>query len=137
MKKLGVLFVMVLSLASCGISDDGASDLYYEILPIETVDIPSEFALGQTYEISVTYNRPSSCHVFYDFYYTSDLNQRTVAVINSVNQSQNCTTYEDNLVEVSFNFMVNNTGTYVFRFWQGEDDNGNDMYYIVEIPVVQ
>jgi len=38
-------------------------------------------------------------------------------------------------VDVSFDFKVIYTGTYVFKFWQGKDVNGNDLYYIVEVPV--
>lgn len=136
MKQLFLLCVLVFSFASCSVDTDNSNDFYYEILPVESVDIPTEFTLGETYEIRVSYLKPSGCHVFNDFYYVSELNQRTVAVINTVYPNRNCQEYDNELVEVSFNFMVNNNGTYVFRFWQGEDENGNDTYYIVEVPVV-
>lgn len=137
MKKLFLLFAVSLLFASCSIENDDSNDFYYEILPIESVDIPEEFTLGETYEMHVSYFRPSGCHLFNDFYYSSELNQRTVAVINTVYPNHTCETLEDELVEVSFNFMVTSNGTYVFRFWQGEDENGNDTYYIVEVPVVE
>ena len=137
MKRLFLFCLLTFSLVSCGIDDGPTYNYNYEVLPIESVEMPTEFTLGQIYEIHVSYYRPSSCHVFYDFYYESELNQRTVAVINSVNVSQNCEVFEDELVEASFSFMVNNTGTYIFRFWQGEDENGNDTYYIIEVPVVE
>ena len=137
MKRLFLCFVLTLSLASCSIDNDSSNDFYYEILPVESVDIPTEFTLGETYEIHLSYLRPSGCYIFNDFYYVSELNQRTVAVINTVYPNRDCETFENELVDVSFNFIVNNNGTYVFRFWQGEDDNGNDIYYIVEVPVVE
>lgn len=136
MKQLFLLCFIALSLASCSLNDDSASEFYTEILPIESVDIPIEFILGETYEITVSYLRPSGCHVFYDFYYASELNQRTIAVINAVYPNQNCQPLVDEQVDVSFNFKVTSNGTYIFRFWQGEDENGNDLYYIVEVPVV-
>lgn len=136
MRHLFILLILTFSLASCSLGDDG-DDFYYEILPVESVDIPSEFTFGETYEMHISYLRPSNCHVFNDFYYVSELNQRTIAVINTVYPNRGCEDLENNIVEVSFNFIVNNNGTYVFRFWQGEDDNGNDMYYIVEVPVVE
>ncbi len=136
MKRLFLLCLLTLSLVSCSIDDDSATNFYTEILPIESVVIPAEFTLGETYEISVSYFRPSGCHFFYDFYYASELNNRTVAIINSVYPNQGCEIFEDELVDVSFNFKVTSDGTYIFRFWQGEDENGNDMYYIVEVPVV-
>jgi len=135
MKKLLYLSVFMLTLFSCSIDDDGPN-YTFEILPIESVSMPSEFVLGETYEITVSYFKPSSCYVFNDFYYVSELNQRTIAVIASVYSGPNCEIYENELVDVSFNFMVNNNGTYVFRFWQGQDENGTDTYYIVEVPVV-
>ncbi|MCB0444489.1 MAG: hypothetical protein R2812_10695 [Gelidibacter sp.] len=136
MKRLILVCVLALSFISCSVNNDDTNDFYYEILPIDSVDIPSEFTLGQTYQITVSYYKPSGCYVFNDFYYASELNQRTVAVINTVYPNQTCT-QEPVLTEATFNFMVNSNGTYVFRFWQGEDENGNDLYYIVEVPVVE
>jgi hypothetical protein len=98
--------------------------------------MPTEFQYGHTYEISMTYLKPSGCHVFNDFYYLSELNQRTIAIITTVFPNQNCENFENEEVEVTFNFRVNDIDPYVFRFWQGEDVNGNDTYYIVEVPVI-
>jgi len=136
MKKLVIFCALLCSLASCSLGDSSEPNYRFEALPIESVDIPDEFTLGETYEITVYYNKPSNCYVFHDFYYVSDLNQRTVAVINTVYTDQACTQATE-LVNASFNFMVNSNGTYVFKFWQGEDENGNDLYYIVEVPVVE
>jgi len=136
MKRLFLLCLTILTLSSCSIDDD-SPNFYYEILPVENVVIPEEFVLGETYEITVSYFRPSGCYVFNDFYYASELNERTVAVINTVYSDQACATFENELVDVSFNFLVTSNGSYVFKFWQGEDENGNDTYYIVEVPVVE
>ena len=136
MKKIIFLLLIVISVSSCSVDDD-ANNFYYEILPVESVVIPEEFELGQTYEITVTYLRPTNCHVFNNFYYESDLNQRTVAVVTSVYQNNDCLPLIDEEAQATFNFMVNSNGTYVFKFWQGEDENGNDLYYIVEVPVVE
>lgn len=135
MKKIFFLLLIAISFSSCSV-DDG-NDFYYEILPVESVVIPEEFVLGQTYEITVTYLRPTTCHVFNNFYYESELNQRTVAIVTTVYQNNDCLPLIDQQVEATFNFMVNSNGTYVFKFWQGEDENGNDLYYIVEVPVVE
>lgn len=135
MKKIFFLLLIAISFSSCSV-DDG-NDFYYEILPVESVDMPEEFVLGETYEITVTYLRPTTCHVFNNFYYESELNQRTVAIVTTVYQNNDCLPLIDEQVEATFNFMVNSNGTYVFKFWQGEDENGNDLYYIVEVPVVE
>ncbi|MBJ7879718.1 hypothetical protein [Gelidibacter salicanalis] len=134
MKKLIFLGVVMLALASCSIDD--SDDFYTKILPIESVAIPEEFVLGEVYPITVTYIRPAGCYVFFDFYYSRNLNQRTVAVINAEYPNQDCGLDIESEVEATFNFKVTNNGTYVFKFWQGKDDSGTDLYYIVEVPVV-
>jgi len=35
----------------------------------------------------------------------------------------------------TFNFRVDYTETYVFRFWQSEDADGNQEYFEVLVPV--
>ncbi|MFK7781191.1 hypothetical protein [Psychroserpens sp.] len=136
MKKIILLGFIICSMWSCSTGDDNAPDFYYETLPIESVNLPEEFQLGSTHQISMTYLRPSGCHLFNDFYFVSEGNQRTIAIINTVFPDQDCETFDYELEEVSFNFQVNSFEDYVFRFWQGEDNNGNDIYYIVEVPVV-
>ncbi|OBX24828.1 hypothetical protein LX77_01962 [Gelidibacter algens] len=135
MKKLIFICAVMLSLASC--NTDDSNEFYNEILPIESVDIPEEFILGEIYPITVTYIRPAGCYVFYDFYYTRNLNQRTVAVMNTFFPNENCGLAEEGEAQATFNFKVTSNGTYIFKFWQGKDDSGTDLYYIVEVPVVE
>ena len=135
MKKIVLLFVLAASMYSCSIDDNNGPSYSTEFVAIESVDIPEEFIYGETHEISVSFLRPSSCHIFYDFFYEIDENQRTVAVRTVFPIDQQCETLTDDEVEVSFNFEVLSTETYIFRFYQGEDENGEDIYQIVEVPV--
>ena len=137
MKKLFLLSVLICSVMSCDVGGDDSLNYYYETLPIESVNMPDEFTFGYTYEIEMTYLRPTDCHQFNDFYYLSDESQRTIAIITTVFTDLTCTPFDYELEEVSFNFQVNSHDSYTFRFWLGEDDNGNDTYHVVEIPVVQ
>jgi hypothetical protein len=135
MKKLLVLCSLLL-LASCSVNDD-STNYSFEVLPVESVDIPDEFQWGETYPITVSYLRPSSCHSFKEFYYLKENNERTVAPINFVFEDDTCTDLEDTLVEATFNFVVTSYGSYIFKFWQGEDTNGDDQYLIIEVPVIE
>jgi len=121
--------------ASCSVDDDSTS-FSFEILPVESVDIPDEFELGETYPITVSYLRPSTCHGFKEFYYLKENNERTVAPITYVFDNNDCETLEDNLVEATFNFIVTSNGSYIFKFWQGEDTDGETQYLIIEVPVI-
>jgi hypothetical protein len=135
MKKFLVL-CSILLLASCSVNDD-RTNYSFEVLPVESVDIPDEFQWGETYPITVSYLRPSSCHSFKEFYYLKENNERTVAPINFVFEDDTCTDLEDTLVEATFNFVVTSYGSYIFKFWQGEDTNGDDQYLIIEVPVIE
>ncbi|MDN3665045.1 hypothetical protein ACFFU1_02305 [Algibacter miyuki] len=135
MKKL-LLICLTLILASCSIDDDG-TNYSFEILPVESVVIPDEFTLGETYPITVSYYQPSTCHTFREFYYRKNNNIRTVAPINYVFERDDCETQDDVLVENTFNFVVTGNGSYIFKFWTGEDAEGEDEYITIEVPVVE
>ena len=134
MKKFLIFSLVALLLVSCSINDD-TNNYTLEILPVESVDIPDEFALGETYPITVHYFRPTTCHTFREFYYVKDNNIRTVAPITYVFDQNNCTNLDNELVEATFNFIVTGNGSYIFKFWQGEDTNGEDQYLTIEVPV--
>lgn len=139
MKKILVLSVIITAFFSCSTDDSPSSVFYFEILPIETVFIPSEVEFGQTYTIDYNYLRPTNCHFFSDLYYLVEGSTRTVAVVNSVLNSteENCESLTSDLVESSFDFYVRQeSGSYTFKFWQGEDENGDDIYLVYEVPVV-
>ncbi len=134
MKRLIILSLTLILFASCSLKDDGI-DYTLDILPIESVDIPDTFTLGETYPITVSYFRPSTCHAFKEFYYLKSNNERTVAVINYDYNGTNCAALQDELVEATFNFIVTSNGSYIFKFWQGVDTNEVDKYLTIEVPV--
>ena len=136
MKRVIILCLTLIFFASCSLNDDDGN-FNFEILPVESVDIPTEFALGETYPITISYFKPTTCYAFRDFYYIKDLNERTVAPINYVFERNDCETLNDELVEATFNFIVTSTGSYIFKFWQGEDNNGESQFLTIEVPVVE
>ncbi|MBE9490784.1 MAG: hypothetical protein IMY67_10860, partial [Bacteroidetes bacterium] len=82
MKKIFVCLFALIAF-SCNVSDD-YEVIQLEIVPVETVMMPTEFVLNEVYEISLTYLRPTTCHAFNDIYFARESNERTVAVITSV-----------------------------------------------------
>lgn len=136
MKKLIILCLSLILFASCSMDDDNAN-FSFEILPIDSVDIPDEFELGETYPITVSYFRPSSCHAFKEFYYLMENNKRTVAPLMYVYENDNCETLQEELMESTINFLVTSNGSYIFKFWQGKNTNDEDQYLIIEVPVVE
>lgn len=119
---------------SCSLDDD-TNFIGTEIIPIESVEIPEYFVFGERYEILITYNRPSTCYQFYNFYYDINENERVVAIINSVYSDNSCVEEEES-VTVTLNFETRANETYLFKFYQGVDEEGEDIYYLVEVPVL-
>lgn len=134
MKKLVLLLSLLFAFNSCS-TDDG-DNFRFELLPVESVEIPNEFTLGETYEITIRYYRPSTCHAFNSFYYEKNLNTRTIAVESIVFEQDGCEVLESVLVEKKLNFHVTNNGSYIFKFWQGANEYGEDVFLEYEIPVI-
>ncbi len=135
MKKYALLaFILILTLTSCSVENDDTDTFYLEVLAIDSVELPKQFVLGETYDISMTYTIPNSCYEFNDFIYEIKEHKRTVAIVNTVYSNANCGQSQES-VTVSFNFTVSGTETYVFKFYQGEDSEGVDQYYFVEVPI--
>jgi hypothetical protein len=135
MKRVYLIVSLFFVLVSCSIEDDGPN-FHSVLLPIMEVEVPQEFVMGETYTIKVWYERPSTCHAFNGFYYDKQLNVRTIAVQNIVTESGNCEALENEIIEQTFDFYVTNNGSYIFKFWQGTNDSGEDVFYEVEVPVV-
>lgn len=134
MKKIVSLLALIFLLNSC-VPDD-RTDYLFELLPVESVEIPTEFTLGETYPIKMYYRRPTTCHTFNTIYYDKNLNIRTIAIESAVRQENDCQELtEDNLVECSFNFLVTSNGSYIFKFYQGQDAQGNNIFLEFEVPV--
>ncbi|MBU3820704.1 hypothetical protein KO566_01415 [Flavobacteriaceae bacterium XHP0103] len=134
MRKVLILSFILVLMGSCSLDNDGPV-FRDDILPIESVDIPDSFTIGEVYPITVRYFKPTTCYFFNRFYYAKENNIRTVAVINYQYLQNNCEELEDELVEATFDFHVTSNGSYIFKFWQGKDTNGEDQYLTIEVPV--
>jgi hypothetical protein len=132
MKKIVLLLSLLLVFNSC---DKDETSYSIVALPVESVFIPTTFELGETYAITMRYYRPTNCHSRYGIYYEKDLNIRTCAVKNIVENRNNCSEIQNVLVEETFNFYVTNTGNYIFKFWTGKDADGNNTFLEYDIPV--
>ncbi len=135
MKRILLLLSFIFLTISCSPKDDGPN-VHYENLPVVEVELPSAFILGETHPIKVWYYKPTTCHGFNGFYYEKDLNIRTIAVQSIVSESSSCQDLEEELVESTMYFYVTNNGSYILKFWQGTNIDGEDIFLEVEVPVV-
>jgi len=127
------LVVMGFSVDSCK-KDDGTT-IEFTALQISSAELPESFVLNGTYEIKVTYSIPDGCTNFEGFEVEpKDTTVRDVVAIGWRPLEQQCT-LAITTREESFLFNVVHDQTYLFRFWQGEDTNGDPMYLEIEVPV--
>jgi|SRR6187402_3814230 len=137
MKKIVLLLLSVFALNACSINDDDPK-IHLEVLPVEGYTVPESFTSGQTYEIKVTYLRPTDCYYLEGLYFEKNGDTRTIGFQCSVLDNNDCQPLDyQTPYEVKFNFMAQNASGsfYTFKFYKGQDVNGNDTFEEVVIPV--
>ena len=133
MKKIFFAFFVLFLSVSC--SDDDNSNYHYELLPVEEAIVPDEFIHGQIYYITVKYIRPDECYIYNDILYEYDFDARNIAVISTVIEDNNCEVL-DREEELTIRVEALQRDPYIFRFWQGDDENGDPIYLEIVVPVV-
>jgi len=136
MKKLAVLFLLSVMVFSCSM-DDNENKYHYEFLPVESFEVPDSFEFGQIYTISVFYKRPNDCHTNQSLYFEKKDSTRTIAIQSLVLDKSTCNLLPDEESHKgTFEFEVLNSTTYLFKFYKGKDENGEDVFEEVIIPVI-
>lgn len=138
MKRL--LFYLVILLTtiitgSCSLDNDDVN-FEFAYLQIVDVEVPESFILDDIYQIKVTYLRSDECTFFQKFdVFQVDQTTREVVVIGSILTDQEQCAEVNQEIETSFDFQVLYSGTYLFKFWTGEDDNGDPQFIEIRVPV--
>jgi len=140
MKNFKYLLILIVAfsvtLSSCS-DDDDYHDYHLEYIGAKSVEVPDEFIHGQTYRINVTIELPNSCYFFYNQYdYFYEGTSRLIYPIAHVDDGVPCTL---NITETTFSIPVQvlQKEPYIFKFYQGEDEDGQDMFLTIEVPVVE
>lgn len=141
MKKFKYLLIMIVALgatvSSCNDDNDNDHAYHLEYIGTKSADVPDEFIFGKTYRINVTIELPNSCYFFYNQYdYFYEGTARLIYPIAHVDDDIACT---PDIREVTFSIPVQalQTEPYIFKFYQGEDADGQDIFLTIEVPVVQ
>lgn len=138
MKHFIPVFLVVLLIFGCSNDDDNNDyhDYHLEYVNVLSADVPDEFIYGRTYRIYVTIELPNSCYYFYNQYdYFYEGTSRLIYPIAHVDDGVACTL---NITETTFSIPVQalQSEPYIFKFYQGEDDDGQDMFLTIEVPVI-
>ncbi|RXP52261.1 hypothetical protein EC396_11440 [Lutibacter sp. HS1-25] len=137
MKHFIALFLISFLIVGCNNDDDyNDHDYHLEYTSVISADVPSEFIYGRTYRINVTIELPSSCYYYYNQYdYFYEGNARLIYPIVHVDDGVPCA---QNIREITFSIPVQalQYAPYVFKFYQGEDADGQDKFLTIEVPVI-
>ena len=134
MKKIVFFLVTIFALTSCSLDDEPKSEQVS--LPIESVVIPDNWPLNEEGFITLTYRRPTTCHLFngFNYQYTDEFT-RTVSIEAIKLNENNCIDASLESYDVDLNFKPLKEGLYHFRFWSGIDENGNYTFLEYDIDV--
>lgn len=130
------MLIMVV-ISSCSIENDEGVPFTYEIAKVNNVQFPEFFVFGQTHDIVVQYEQPSTCHLFSGFEVVTDLNVRTVNAVTAVLATGDCMDLENHIEEQVLQFRATSNGSFVFKFFAGLNPNGEPQYIEREIFVQQ
>ena len=136
MKNWIIILSIFFALNSCTVGSD--SDREFILLPIEEVEMPASYTVGNISIIKIKYKRPTDCHIFNGFYTnyeSSNIYYKVVAVRTVKLDNSNCLP-DESMFEVDYEFKPTEAGTYTFRFWLGPDQNGIDQYETHEVEVL-
>lgn len=136
MKRNFLVLLMILGVIfSCSLDDEVNPTYYYQAAPIDSVSVPDTLNYGEINNFEVTYKQISSCHLFERYESSKDTNERKIYVLNRVIKDNNCKELEDELITKKLRFEVFRKDYYIFKFWQGTDNNGEDIFLTKRIPV--
>ena len=137
MKKINFICVgMLLFLAGCSLDDENNYNFRYDLVAIDSVTIPDTLVYLKNYEFQINYSQPNTCYFFEGFDKTENKNTVTIAVINSVILDENCDSLTHKKISKKMLFSAARNDFYLFKFWQGENENGEATYLEKKVPVV-
>lgn len=139
-KSLSILMLVIASFSftACSLDDDDNTNFKYVNLKVISAEVPEAFEFGEKYTIFVTYANPNTCTYFEGFdIHKHQLTEREVYPIGTeLISNDNCQESTEE-VKVSFDFEVIYKEDYLFKFWTGQNADGEDQYIEITVPVNQ
>ncbi|RCS28331.1 hypothetical protein DUT90_00635 [Polaribacter sp. WD7] len=140
MKKIFFLLIGVILFSACLDTNDNTPNLTLQFLPIDEFEVPDSFTPNQLDTIKIKYTLPNGCYSFERLFYQTidsitDRSVRDIAAIAVVELDRPCT---EALVQEDFEFAIRiaeEDEDYTLRFFKGVDDNGENIFEEVVVPV--
>jgi len=142
MKKLLFLFIAFCIFSCTG--DEPETPARYELIPVETYQVPEALVVGNTYLIQLFYKLPTTCYVYNGIYFENGTNSVTAAIQSLVVEKQSCqpVVYPDynpgslpDQPKAVFEYYAAAEGQVHFKFWKGKNEQGQDTYHEITVPI--
>lgn len=133
MKKILILLLVLFSAFSCNKNND-LLPLELKSASIVKLDTPESFEFGQTYQLTLTYNLPSSCYKYFNIDYEYNGSERNISVLIYLDPKIICPQVT---ITAKHSFYVKATQyeDYTFNIWKGRDSLGQDIIESIVVPV--
>lgn len=132
MKKFALLLLAAVAFASCDL--DNGQNTEFVLGPVQDVTMASSYKVDSISEIMVRYKRPDDAHLFQGFYYQR-LDSIRVVAIQYARLEQSNPAPDNEVYEVPLKFKPTMPGTYVFKFWDGTNQDQTDHFFVAEAVV--
>ena len=128
---VGLIFLVLAS--SCEL--DTGENFHFEPMEITGAEVPESFILNDSYVIEVSLLRTDSCTFFQGFdVFEEEGGVLNIVAIGSVLTNEDCKAVNDTLSS-ALNLTAIFNGTYLLRFYAGDDAEGAPQYLEFEVPV--
>ena len=144
MKKFALLFICALALVGCEIEDDGPGTEQV-LVEVVDIDLPETLEQGKIYQLEVTYKLPNACHVALGvqvalggFEPPKNREVYVGGVASRPAGNTQCTMQSENLLrKETFALRIIEDEPYTFYLWTGLDENQENVYTEIVVPVEQ
>ena len=136
MKSFNWIWVVMIGgifFTSC-LDDEPILQVDYAYAPTDSIQIGEIRPAREVTEIRTYFTRNSECETFFDYDYQISGNERTVSIVISDLQVDDCLEISQ-VEENTLQFKPETSGTYTFRFWAGNDANDEPIFIIREIEI--
>ena len=105
-------------------------------MPVSLADIPDTLTYGEDSFITLSYLRPSTCHAFAGFNVIENEQEIKLSILNTVVQNgSNCEDLDNVTANETFEFLVEREDYYIFKIYEGLDEEGNEVYLTKEVMI--
>jgi hypothetical protein len=132
MKKILLVVFTSIILLSC--SNNESINFEYTFVPITEIIAPVSFTFGETDTLKLKYKLPNGCYHFNDVYYEYKDSTRIVAISAIRELNTYCT---EAIITEEYALLVTakQEEDYLFKFWKGTVNNGENIFEEVIVPV--